>query len=118
MVSTAAIGFVDGAYGEYRKGLFGDQEAFIRVKDLDRDTSNQPDTLDVEVDSIVQSLLDKPELALHMAKTNLRGYARLRSLGDASEADGDLFKLAQGSADFRQRFGMTPGSDSDDENEQ
>ncbi|MFC1600898.1 tetratricopeptide repeat protein [Candidatus Sumerlaeota bacterium] len=49
LVSTAAIGFVDGAYGEYRKGLFGDQEAFIRVKDLDRDTSNQPDTLDVEV---------------------------------------------------------------------
>jgi enoyl-CoA hydratase/carnithine racemase len=73
------------------------------------------DALDVEVDSIVQTLLDKPELALHMAKTNLRGYARLRSLGDASEADGDLFKLAQGSAGFRQRFGMMPGSGSDDE---
>jgi hypothetical protein len=71
--------------------------------------------LDTEVDNIVQTLLDKPELALHMAKTNLRGYARLRSLGDASEADGDLISVAQGSADFRQRFGMKPADDSTDE---
>ena len=76
------------------------------------------DALDAEVENIVQTLLDKPELALHMAKTNLRGYARLRSLGDASEADGDLITVAQGSADFRQRFGMTPGSGSNDEHEQ
>ena len=74
--------------------------------------------LDAEVENIVQTLLDKPELALHMAKTNLRGYARLRSLGDASEADGDLITVAQGSADFRKRFGMKPGSGSDAEHEQ
>jgi enoyl-CoA hydratase/carnithine racemase len=74
-----------------------------------------PEMLDTEVDNIVQTLLDKPELALHMAKTNLRGYARLRSLGDASEADGDLISVAQGSADFRQRFGMKPADDSTDE---
>jgi TolA-binding protein len=48
-VSSAAIGFVDGAYREYRKGLFGDQDAFIRVRDLDRDTTPQPDQIDVEV---------------------------------------------------------------------
>jgi enoyl-CoA hydratase/carnithine racemase len=70
------------------------------------------DALDSEVDNIVQTLLEKPELALHMAKTNLRGYARLRSLGDASEADGDLITLAQGSEEFLDRFSMKPGSDS------
>ena len=76
-----------------------------------------PDALDSEVENFVQTLLNKPELALHMAKTNLRGYARLRSLGDASEADGDLITVAQGSADFRQRFSMKPGSDSRDDSE-
>ncbi len=48
-VSTAAIGFVDGAYNEYRKGLFGGQDAFIRVRDLDRDTTPQADQIEVEV---------------------------------------------------------------------
>ena len=75
------------------------------------------EALDSEVDDFVQTLLSKPELALHMAKTNLRGYARLRSLGDASEADGDLITVAQGSGDFQQRFGMKPGSDSSDDRE-
>ncbi len=77
-----------------------------------------PEALDAEVDKIVQTLLDKPELALHMAKTNLRGYARLRSLGDASETDGDLYALAQSSEEFRQRFSMKPGSNSSDDREQ
>jgi enoyl-CoA hydratase/carnithine racemase len=75
------------------------------------------EALDSEVESIVQTLLQKPELALHMAKTNLRGYAQLRSLGDASEADGDLFTLARGSADFLERFSMKPAPNSRDDHE-
>ena len=49
LVSSAAVGFVDGAYQAYRKGLFGGQEAFMRVRDLDMDTSDAPDTVRVQV---------------------------------------------------------------------
>ncbi len=43
MVSTAAVGFTDGAYREYTRGVFGDTNAFIRVRDLDRDRSDERD---------------------------------------------------------------------------
>ncbi len=49
IVSTASIGFTDGAYREYTKGVFADQECFIRVKDLDKDVSPLPDTLKVQI---------------------------------------------------------------------
>jgi len=49
MVSTASVGFTDGAYREYTKGVFGDAEAFIRVKDLDRDTTTNRDQIAVKV---------------------------------------------------------------------
>ncbi|MCY3022775.1 MAG: tetratricopeptide repeat protein [Planctomycetota bacterium] len=49
MVSTAMLGFTDGAYKEYTKGVFGDSEAFVRLKDLDRDTTDQPDEVTVRV---------------------------------------------------------------------
>jgi len=49
MVSTASVGFTDGAYREYTKGIFGDGDAFIRVKDLDRDTTAKKDELTVKV---------------------------------------------------------------------
>ena len=49
MVSSASVGFTDGAYREYTKGIFGDGEAFIRVKDLDRDTSGKKDEVTVKV---------------------------------------------------------------------
>lgn len=49
MVSTASAGFTDGAYHEYTSGVFGDNPAFIRVKDLDLDTTDKPDTLTVRV---------------------------------------------------------------------
>ena len=45
MVSTATGGFTDGAYREYTHGVFGDGDVFVRVKDLDRDTSHGPDTV-------------------------------------------------------------------------
>ncbi len=51
IVSTASIGFTDGAYREYTKGVFADQDCFIRVKDLDKDVSPLPDTLKVLISS-------------------------------------------------------------------
>ncbi len=51
IVSTASIGFTDGAYREYTKGVFADQDCFIRVKDLDKDVTPQQDTLTVRISS-------------------------------------------------------------------
>jgi len=48
-VSTASIGFTDGAYKEYVKGVFGDNKCFVRIRDLDADTSHNPDTMRVRV---------------------------------------------------------------------
>ena len=49
LVSTASVGFTDGAYREYTRGVFGDADAFLRVKDLDRDTTGDSDKLTVRV---------------------------------------------------------------------
>ena len=49
MVSTASVGFTDGAYREYTQGVFGDADAFIRVRDLDRDVSAKKDQIVVRV---------------------------------------------------------------------
>jgi enoyl-CoA hydratase/carnithine racemase len=46
--------------------------------------------LDAEVDAWARRLAAKPEIAVHMTKTQLRAYARRARLGDFSEADGDL----------------------------
>ena len=32
MVSTASVGFTDGAYREYVRGVFADQPVFLRVR--------------------------------------------------------------------------------------
>ncbi|MFT5497319.1 MAG: tetratricopeptide (TPR) repeat protein, partial [Kiritimatiellia bacterium] len=49
MVSSASIGFTDGAFREYTSGVFTEQPCFIRVKDLDGDVSDKADTLSVDV---------------------------------------------------------------------
>ena len=49
MVSSASIGFTDGAYREYTKGVFGNQDFFIRIKDLDQNTSDQKDSINANV---------------------------------------------------------------------
>ncbi len=48
-VSTATLGFTDGAYRDYTKGILADQAFFLRVKDLDKDRSNKKDTLTVNL---------------------------------------------------------------------
>jgi len=47
--STASMGFVDGAYDRYKSVLFVDQDAFVKVTDMDLDVSAKPDTLDVKL---------------------------------------------------------------------
>jgi len=49
MVSTAATGFTNGAYSEYVEGVIGNTESFLRVKDMDRDTTGGKDTVQVTV---------------------------------------------------------------------
>lgn len=49
MVSTAVVGFTDGAFREYTQGVFGDSDCFLRVKDLDRDTTDRKNVLTVKV---------------------------------------------------------------------
>jgi len=48
-VSSATVGFTDGAYREYVRGVFADGNAFIRVKDMDRDATDKQDKLTVTV---------------------------------------------------------------------
>jgi TolA-binding protein len=66
LVSSASIGFTDGAYREYTKGIFGDREFFVRIKDLDRDTSPGPDTVQVKIRSLF-----KPEKEVDVEKTGI-----------------------------------------------
>ncbi len=60
--------------------------------------------LDSAVNRWLEVLLDKPELSTHMAKTQLRGYSRVSSLGDLSETDGDLSAIASQGAAAKARF--------------
>lgn len=53
-----------------------------------------PAELDAEVDAFAKRMAAKPEIAVHMAKTQLRGYARGAVLGDATEGDADLMLSA------------------------
>lgn len=61
--------------------------------------------LDSTVTRWTDRIADLPELAVHMTKTSLRGYNRLFSLGDASEADGDLIRWAQQDPTVAANFG-------------
>jgi enoyl-CoA hydratase/carnithine racemase len=65
--------------------------------------------LDSEVRRWVDEILEKPELAVHMTKTQLRGYARRAALGDETETNGDLITVAMRSPEMRKRFRLEPG---------
>ncbi len=49
IVSTASVGFTDGAYREHTRGIFGNAPCFIRVKDIDRDITAGRDQIRVRV---------------------------------------------------------------------
>lgn len=50
--------------------------------------------LDALVDGWATRLATKPEVAVHMAKTQFRALSRLGALGDTTELDGDLLLAA------------------------
>lgn len=50
--------------------------------------------LDALVDDWARRLAAKPEIAVHMTKTQLRAYALAARLGDVTESDGDLLLAA------------------------
>lgn len=54
----------------------------------------EDDALDEVVDDWATRLAAKPEWALHMSKTQFRGYDRLAVLGDLTEGDADLLNVA------------------------
>ncbi len=60
------------------------------------------DALDEAVEDWVARLASKPEWALHMSKTQFRGYDQTATLGDLTEGDADLLNAA--SAEDPTRF--------------
>ena len=62
--------------------------------------------LDASVAALAAKIVAKPELAVYMTKTQLRGYARLASLGDVTETDADLINVATRSESAQGLFAM------------
>lgn len=60
--------------------------------------------LDALVGDWARRLAAKPEVAVHMTKTQLRAYSRLARLGDVAESDGDLLLGASRLGNARQSF--------------
>jgi pterin-4a-carbinolamine dehydratase len=60
--------------------------------------------LDATVAELAERLAAKPEIAVHMTKTQLRAYAATAALGDVTESDGDLLFAASRTAAARKSF--------------
>ncbi len=60
IVSTATLTFMDGAQRRRVRGVFVDQPAFIRLRDLDRDISPAPDKVKI---TIAAKYRERPEVA-------------------------------------------------------
>ena len=60
--------------------------------------------LDAVAGEWAQRVADKPEIAVHMVKTQFRAYAATIPLGDATETDGDLLLAAGSAATARHSF--------------
>jgi enoyl-CoA hydratase/carnithine racemase len=64
--------------------------------------------LDTAVDDWATRLAAKPEVALHMAKSQLRALARGSELGDPTQTDGDLLLVASAIAAAQGRTVVAP----------
>ena len=62
--------------------------------------------LDATVDELARALAEKPEMAVYMTKTQLRGYARRANLGDATETDVDMIDVSMRSESGSGLFAM------------
>ncbi|HJV09175.1 MAG TPA: enoyl-CoA hydratase/isomerase family protein, partial [Acidimicrobiales bacterium] len=69
-----------------------------------------PDELDLVVTDWATRLAAKPEMAIHMAKTQFRALARQEGLGDVTEADGDLLLAASAGGAAVAAFGGPPSA--------
>jgi methylglutaconyl-CoA hydratase len=67
--------------------------------------------LDAEVDGLARRLAAKPEIAVHMTKTQMRALASRARLGDVSETDGDLMLEASREGVAREAFRLRDGDD-------
>jgi enoyl-CoA hydratase/carnithine racemase len=65
--------------------------------------------LDAAVDEWARRLAAKPQVAVHMTKTQLRALAARAALGDVTEADGDLLLGALRVGVARSSFSAGPG---------
>lgn len=63
-----------------------------------------PETLDATVNDWATRIAAKPEIAVHMTKTQFRAYAHRASLGDVTETDGDVLLSASRTAVARASF--------------
>lgn len=61
IVSTATLAFMDGAQRQRVRGVFADQPAFLRLRDLDMDTTAEPDTATVTVTALYRERPEVPE---------------------------------------------------------
>lgn len=61
IVSTGSMAFMDGAQRQRVRGVFADQPAFVRLRDLDLDTTPQPDTVAVTVKAMYRERPAAPE---------------------------------------------------------
>jgi enoyl-CoA hydratase/carnithine racemase len=85
--------------------LLGDRVDGRRAEQLGLAQRAVPEAaLDATVDELAARLAAKPEVAVHMTKTQLRAYAAAIALGDVSESDGDLLYAASRSAAARDSF--------------
>ena len=62
------------------------------------------DRLDATIDDWARRLVSKPEVAVHMTKTQFRAYARRAVFGDVTETDGDLLLGASRIGAARENF--------------
>jgi enoyl-CoA hydratase/carnithine racemase len=62
------------------------------------------ETLDASIGELAARLAAKPEIAVHMTKTQLRAYAAATTLGDVTESDGDLLFAASRTGRARDSF--------------
>lgn len=62
------------------------------------------ESLDAAVDAWARRLAAKPEIAVHMTKTQFRSYALRSRLGDVTETDGDVLREASRGATARASF--------------
>ena len=60
VVSTATLTFMDGAQRQRVRGVFVDQPAFLRLRDLDCDTTAEPDKVKI---TVAAKYRERPEVA-------------------------------------------------------